>query len=311
MNRPVNSAARPLEETLAQLVSEAGLPAATLAELSGLGSAGLAALRAAWPRMSAQRRRGIVRRLAEMSDADIRLDFKAIFKDRLQDPDPEVRRVAVGGLWECEEPSLVAPLVGMMEDESPDVRAEAARALGRLALLAEEGRMSAERAVLMTRSLLKTLADPAQPFPVRCRSLEALAPLSVPGIARAILAAHRSDHEALSLSALTAMGRSCDSSWVPVLASELGNRNADRRRKAAEALGEIEDDEAVPDLAELIYDEDTAVRLATIRALGAIGGGEARETLEQCLDDTSEAICQAAEEALARASPDEDLDPQA
>jgi HEAT repeat protein len=285
-------------DLVADLSGDAAPSDATLFELSGLGPEELATVEAGWARLAPERQRDVVRRLVELAEADVQLDFTAILKGLLDSPDPEVRRHAIAGLWECEEASLVARLIRFLTDEAPEVRAEAVVALGRFAVLAEDGRLLAEQTNLLATSLLETAADDDQPAEVRCRALEAMAPLSEPEVSQAISAAYHGSHPALSLSALTAMGKSCDPSWIPTLTDELSSADADLRREAALALGEIEEEQSAADLAELIYDEDAAVRLAAIRALGEIGGAEAREALEQCLEDPNETVCQAAEEAL-------------
>ena len=288
----------PADDLVASLSGDAPPSDAVLYELSGLGPEELAAVKIAWAHLAAERQRDTARRLVELAEADVGLDFTALLKGLLDSPDPEVRRRAIAGLWECEEASLVPRLARLMADEAHDVRVEAVVALGRFAVLAEDGRLPPEQTRLLTTRLLETAADDDQPAEVRCRALEAVAPLSEPEVSQAISAAYHGSHPALSLSSLTAMGKSCDPSWIPTLTAELASADADSRREAALALGEIEDEQATADIAELVYDEDAAVRLAAVRALGDIGGAEAREALEQCLEDPDEAVCLAAEAAL-------------
>lgn len=300
-----------LEEVLVDLRRCDGtLPDSRLAELSELGTGELTQLARAWEKVEPERRLDAVKRLAELADGNIALNFHAVFRVCLSDRDTEVKKQAVRGLWECEEPSLIGPLVALLEEDTSDeVQAEAARALGRFALLAEHGVLPPEDTSRIARALLGVVDDSSRSAEVRQRSLEAAAPLSLPEVKTAIQDSYRSNDDQLRISSVRAMGGTCDSSWLPVLLQELGSTDADMRREAAEALGEIEEEEAVPELSELIYDDDAEIRLATVRALGNIGGPEASESLKQCLDDPNEAVSQAAEDILQGLTDSEEMSP--
>ena len=275
------------------------LPDATLTELSELEPRGLCLLTQTWDSIEEHRRREVVSRLAELADSNVELSFHGIFKQCLNDSDPEVREEAIRGLWECEDKSLVDTFIFLMEqDASEAVRAEAARALGRFALLAEHGMLAPDYARLIAGALLDAARDTSRSLAVRRAALEAVAPLSLPEVETLITDSYRSADDRIRISALRAMGTSCDASWLPALFGELHSPDSDMRCEAAAALGEIEDESSVSELADLVYDEDVEVRLATIRALGSIGNNEATECLTLCLDDPDEAVSRAAEEAL-------------
>jgi HEAT repeat protein len=243
-----------------------------------------------------------------MADENIELNFNAIFKRGLTDPDAEVRRLAIEGLWECEETALVPLLIDLLENDSSDmVQTEAAAALGRFAMLAEHGKMNEDTAARLCQSLLSTIDNENKTVDIRCCALEAAAPLDTAEVSRAISEYYNGSDDRLCLSSICAMGISCNPSWMPTLIDELANFDAERRRVAAAALGELEEEDAVPQLAELVYDDDIDVQIAAIQALGEIGGAEARECLELCMDDEEEAVRLAAEEALDRVSGKEDL----
>ena len=184
------------------------------------------------------------------------------------------------------------------EDPSEAVQVEAARTLGRFALLMENGTVASEYASRMAHTLLYITDDNTRPMDVRRQALEAVAPLSLPEVKTAIGDTYLSKDDRLRISSVRAMGGSCDPSWLPILLRELDSADAEMRREVAEALGEIEEEDTVPQLADLIYDNDVEVQLATIRSLGNIGGSEASECLKQCLDDPNETVSQTAEEAL-------------
>ena len=289
-----------LADVLATLSDSDGpLPDSTLAELSELKPRELALLAQAWDSTAQQRRREVVSRLAELADSNIELSFHGIFRHCLSDDDAEVREEAVRGLWECEDGSLADTFIFLMEQDSSEaVRAEAARALGRFALLTEYGALAREYAHLIAGALLNMVRDTSQPVDLRGAALEAVAPLSLSQVETVITDSYRNDDDRIRMSALRAMGASCDPSWLPALFRELYSSDSDMRREAAAALGAIEDEASVSQLAELVYDEDVEVRLATIRALGNIGSTEATECLKLCLDDPDEAVSRAAEEIL-------------
>ena len=289
-----------LADVLATLSdSDVPLPDATLAELSELEPRQLSLLTEAWDSIPEQRRREVVSRLAELADSNVELNFHGTFRQCLNDSDPEVREEAIRSLWECEDRSLADTFIFLMEqDASEAVRAEATRALGRFALLAEHGMLTADHARLIAGALLDAVRDTSRSLAVRRAALEAVAPLGLSEVETVIADSYRNHDDRIRISALRAMGTSCDACWLPALFGELHNSDSDMRREAAAALGEIEDESSVGELADLVYDEDVEVRLATIRALGNIGNNEATECLKLCLDDPDEAVSRAAEEAL-------------
>ncbi|HEY41946.1 MAG TPA: hypothetical protein G4O18_08870 [Dehalococcoidia bacterium] len=296
-----------IEELLTRL-SNSDLLDSDLSELSGLDTEQLALFEQAWGKIETEQRCRIVSQLVKLADENVGLNFNVIFKKCLTDPDAEVRRQAIEGLWECEESSLVPPLIDLFENDSSEmVQTEAAAALGRFAMLAEHGKLHETTTTSLGLALLSIISDENKPVNIRCCALEAVAPLSLPGVSNAISENYQCADDQLNLSSICAMGISCDPSWLPTLLEELTNPDAERRRVAASALGELEEEDAVPQLAELVYDDDIDVQIAAIRALGEIGGAEARECLELCLDDDEETIRLAAEQALDSVGGKEDL----
>jgi len=290
----------PIEETIADLGnSDKPLLNSRLAELSNLNSEELALFEQAWAAIEPKRRRQIMYRLVELAEDNFELDFDSVFKSRLKDQDAEVRSKAIEGLWESEEASLIDPLIKLLkQDSSEKVQATAATALGKFAMLAELKKLRPSHKSKVCQALLATINDSSQPIEVQRRALEAAAPLSLPQMKKAIVKAYQSGNPKLRTSALFAMGKSCNHSWLPILLKELASADAEIRYEAAGACGELGEKEAAPYLLELITDPDIDVQLAAIQALGEIGGPEAKDCLEQCLNNPSEIIQQAAEQAL-------------
>jgi len=111
------------------------LKATRLVHLSHLADEQEKAFLDAWPEVPTERRRQVVRRLVELAEENVELNFDAVFLVCLSDADPQVRADAIRGLWEYDHRDLVEPLIGLLQsDDDAAVRAEAALALGRFVL---------------------------------------------------------------------------------------------------------------------------------------------------------------------------------
>jgi HEAT repeat protein len=298
----------PVEQTIAKLVNpDTKLSDSWLTDLSSLNSAELKQLEQAWATIELKRRRQIMYRLVELAEDNFELDFDEIFKGRLKDEDAEVRSKAIEGLWENEEASLIDPLIDRLEkDSSEEVQAAAATALGKFALLAELEKLRPNYRDRVSQSLLAVINDNNKPVEVKRRALEAAASLTLPQMNKTIAQAYQSGDNQLKTSALFAMGKSCNTSWMPILIKELNSTDAEIRYEAAGACGELGEEEAASYLCELVNDPDIDVRLAAVQALGKIGGPEAKGCLEKCLNHSDEAIQGAAKEALSQMEAEED-----
>jgi len=290
----------PIEGTIADLGnSSKPLSSSRLAKLSNLNAEDLGLLEQVWTTIEPKRRRQIVSRLVELAENDFELNFDSIFKNCLGDEDAEVRSKAIEGLWENEEPSLINPLINLLgQDSSEKVQAAAATALGKFIMLAEHKKLRSSHVSKVCQALLAAIGDKSKPVEVKRRALEAISPVSLPQVERAITEAYQSHNPKLRVSAIYAMGKSCNPSWLPILLKELGSADTEMRYEAAGACGELGEEEASPPLIKLVNDPDIELQLAAIRALGKIGGTEAKNCLEQCVDDPGEAIQLAAEQAL-------------
>jgi HEAT repeat protein len=290
----------PIEKTITDLgKSDNPLLTSRLVDLSNLNSEELKFFEKVWTVIEPKRRRQIVQRLVKLAEDNFELNFDNIFKNCLKDQDTEVRSKAIEGLWESEETSLINPLINLLEqDSSEKVQATAATALGKFAMLAEDKKLRSGQAYKVGQTLLTTIGDKSKPVEVRRRALEAAAPLSLPEVRKAIMEAYQSRNFRLRVSAIYAMGKNCDLSWLPILLRELASGDTEIRYEAVGACSELGEEEAVPYLVELINDLDAEVQMAAIQALGKIGGSEAKKCLELCLDNPNQAVQQAAEQAL-------------
>ncbi len=298
----MNSAqSSPLEEIVSHLAEmDKPLNNTELSELSDLSREELASFSQRFGALSARQRLEVVSRLVELSENNFELSFDGIFRLLLKDEDAKVRISAIKGLWESEDASLIRLLINLLEnDPSYEVKAATATALGKFVLLAEHGKLRSVYVESLRRSLLQATHDEKNPIELRRRALEAISPLSLPEVTEVITLAYESGVPKFRISAVYAMGKSCNTSWLPILQKELKSGEAEVRYEATTAMGEIGEEESVAYLAELLDDPDPEVQLAAIRALGQIGGAEARRYLRQCLKSEGEAISQTAEAALA------------
>jgi HEAT repeat protein len=248
-----------------------------------------------------------VRQLAELAEDNVELNFDAVYLLALEDAEAPVRAGAVRGLWEYEGRDLIGRLLELLErDEEPEVRAEAALALGRFVLMAEVGSLAERHIEKVEEGLRRVVEDDLETEEVRARALEAIGPRGAPWVQGAIEEAYESETRRLRVSAVHAMGRSCQTRWLPTLIRELESEDAEMRYEAATALGSLADRRAALRLAPLLQDGDQEVREAAIAALGQIGGPEAKRLLRELLGDPSPAIVEAAAAAVAEADFAED-----
>jgi len=256
----------------------------------------------AWPAIDVGRRKLVIRELIDLAEDNVELNFDAAFFNALTDSDAEVRRDAIRGLWEHEGRDLIAVLLGLLEsDPDPAVRAEAALALGRFVLQAEVDALRPANTEHIEQALRRAFEHEAEVVEVRARSLEAIGARSQPWVRDLIEQALDSADRPLRLSAIHAMGRSCDNAWLPELFEAAESDDAEVRFEAATALGAIADDAAVPHVIALLDDDDGEVRAAAIIALGDIGGDEALEALKRVARAEDERMREAALAALAEA----------
>lgn len=289
-----------LEKYLAELSDESKpLVSPKLANLSALSPEEQRLFLEAWAKMGFKRRRQIASRLVELAEENFKLNFDDTFLACLQDRDEIVRVKSIEGLWECENRYLIDPLITMLrEDSKESVRAAAAIALGKFAMLAELGKLRPDDMAKVERALLDVIDDQEEQLEVRRRAIETIAPLSLPKVTEIIQQAYQSDDPRMRVSAIYAMGRNSDPAWLPMLVKELSSPDAEIRFEAAGACGELGEESAMPHLARLIHDLDSQVQLSAIAALGQIGGSEAEAALQECLNHLNEHIRQAAGEAL-------------
>ncbi len=289
-----------IEEMIAELIDPGQeMALSKLVRLSALDEGESALLAESWREMELRKRRRLVQELIDMAEDNVEMNFDAVYFVGLSDSDAEVRRDSIRGLWEHESRRLTDALLGLLTDDSDaGVRAEAALALGRVVLQSELEGVRQPLAEAVDAQLLEVYADESEEPEVRGRALESLGARNDAWVRNLIEEAYGSSVRRLRISALNAMGRSCDEAWLPALYTELESEDGEVRYEAAVAIGAIAAEESATRLLSLLEDEDAEVQEAAITALGEIGGGLAKEALTELAGGGDEPVREAAAEAL-------------
>jgi HEAT repeat protein len=293
----------PLDEVIATLIA-GEYPRSVLIGLSDLSTAEAAALDAAWPSIGDEVRLAVASELNDLAEERVDYLFGRAVLTMLDDQDAGVRQRAIAGLWEHADSRLADTLVAMLKsDPSEDVRAEAARGLGRYVEMDELGELKPDRGERVREALLEVLGDESGSLHVRARALEST---SVLGDNEAVSAAierfYDEDDTGFRATAVFAMGRSLNPDFLPTILNETATDDAEVRYEAARAAGRLGDTSALPVLADLADDEDAEVRHAAINAIGEIGGKAAVRYLRRIAESAPEADFELVEAALEEAT---------
>ena len=248
-----------------------------------------------------------MKKLVELCEDNLELDFSAVFRACLEDTDEGVRETATRGLWECDDRAIIRPLIGLLQgDPSAKVRAAAAMSLGKFAEMAQNGKLLPRDADRTREALMAAIDRHGQDLEVRRRAIEAAANFDLPEIDKIIQDAYDSGSTELMQSSIYAMGRSSNTRWLPIILKEMESEDPAVRYEAANACGQLGEESTIPHLIQLIEDHDLEVQQAVVRALGMIGGPLAKRALQQCLKMGDEVLEMAAEDALSSLEFDDD-----
>ena len=289
-----------LDTCLIELEDEdAPLSYSNLIELSDLVSAEMPQFIRSWNQVSSERRAQVVERLVELAEENARLDFAIVLKLALADDDYDVQEKAIAGMWEGEDRTVIPLLLNILQsDAPPPVRASAAAALGKYALLAQEDKILPKDAQSVQESLMRSLQDESNTLEVRRRALEAVSPFNTPRIHEYIRWAYGSGEQTLKGSSIYAMGKTQEIAWLPAIIPELRSTDPSLRYEAVCACSELGEEDMVEHLIPLLEDDDTQVQMAAVSAMGNIGGTLAKRALRRCMRDADETLKEAVQEAL-------------
>jgi HEAT repeat protein len=260
-------------------------PARYLHLFSYLEPVELNELNKAWPQISPPRKHTLLEDLEDLAKADTLTSFDDLARSLLDDADPQVRLRAIRLLWECEDTKLVPVYLDMMDnDDDVEVQAAVANILGQFMYLSELDKIPAELHHTIENQLLAATTSTKETL-VRRRALESLGYSSREEVAPLIEAAYHAKNPDWKVSALLAMGRSCDDRWRKQVLSQLRSPSEELHSEAIHAAGELELESARSVLLDLLDDEeDPEVRPELIWALSRIGGEGVRLKLEKLLE---------------------------
>ncbi len=251
---------------------------------------------------------------------DYTTDLLPVFQEFLDDPDAEVRKLAISGLWDYPVPEMIDELMSKATDDpSQEVRSRAIVTLGRyiyegnmadygfnwgqLDELMREEELPEADFLRVKDFLLRLAKDETLPLDSQRFAIEALSFLSDPEVVELIEKAYAHPDTKMKTSALFAMGRQGGQQWREIILREIDNPIGELQLEAVRAAGESFLEEAAPKLMKLAETDDKNLRMEAIWALGKTGGDGVEEFLESCafddLDPDIREVAQAAQEELA------------
>ncbi len=271
--------------------------------LSGLGSHETEELKAVWSALPDPERMNLLAMLRRMAEQDALVDFDAVYEMAMEDPNADLRRLAVAAAENNRSPRLLERLLELCaRDPDEMVRGAAADRLGAFAYEAEVGEFSETEAREIEQVLLDRVRSETESQSVQAAAMASAGYLSTEAVREEVRRALA--RPGLRVAAVRAMGRNCDPVWTEVLVEQMGSDEVAVRREAAEAAADYEG--CLEALSDLVDDPDLSVRLAAISSLGKMGGAEARDVLVYCYESSDPAIKQAATEALQEIEETED-----
>ena len=209
-----------------------------------------------------------------LGDLESEVSLEALGRVLGEDPDLEVRRMAIWALGEMSSPASIPQLLQAIDDEDTEVRSRVAWALGEIddpaAVPALSRMLAIEKDPEVKRKLVWALGE-----------IEDVAALE--GLSEAM---SDTDVEVRRMAAW-ALGELEDPRALTALLKATNDEDVEVRRKVAWALGESEDMLALEALSRFVKDEDEGVRSMAVRGLGELGSPLAVSALMELFKDES------------------------
>jgi HEAT repeat protein len=255
-------------------------PPRFLYRLSGLEGLELEQFIETWPKASQTRRERLLQDLEVLIIDTYYLDFDQVFRLGLKETGAHSRQISVRALWDCEEEDLIPAFLNTMtNDPDNDVRAAAAKGLGKFIYLAEIEEIDFQFATTIPNQLIDYFNSGANES-IQRGIIEALGFCSTVKVNKLIETAFEKDQEDWLVAALVAAGRSHNEQWIPLVIENLNHGGGEVRLAAVESAGLLGAQETVEHLLHLIDDPEQDIRFAAIWSLSEIGGLDARAALE-------------------------------
>ncbi|MBN2045584.1 MAG: HEAT repeat domain-containing protein [Anaerolineales bacterium] len=262
-------------------------PPRFLYRLSGLEGLELEQFIETWPQASQTRRERLLEDLEALAIETYHLDYDQVFMLGLQETSAHIRQLAIRALWDCPEGALISRFTDMLlNDPENDVRAAAARGLGKFIYLAEVEEIDDAFATTIPNQMIDIFDAAAEG--IQRGIIESLGFCSTVDADKHIQSAFEKDREDWLVSALVAAGRSAGQYWIPQVIENLNHEAAEVRLAAVESAGLMGAQGAMPHLLHLIDDPEEDVKFAAIWSLSEIGGLDARAALEALLKNTED-----------------------
>lgn len=272
----------------ALLDTDTSLDPRYLYRLSDLSEEEIIALESVWPSIPLTRKQTLMEDIEELSSRDTLLSFVSFACLAVRDSNPQVRLLAVRTLWDYEDSELIPVFLDLLQtDDDTEVRAAAAGALGRFVYAGELDKIPSSKLSNIEEVLLEVV-NSEDADSVRRSALESLGYSGREEVLQMINTAFASADKDWVASALFAMGRSANPSWIPHVLAKLEHPLPVVRCEAARAAGELEIADAAPLLVELLDDPDENTRYASIWSLSQIGGEGVRNILEELYEEAEE-----------------------
>jgi len=263
-------------------------PSRYLEHFSDISETDLAALMQRWPGLPQNRKRTLLQKLAENYQQDTLAYYDDLAVGLLDDPDEQIRFLALRLLVDADDTRILPRLVELAEgDSSLAVQTQAATVLGSFVESGELEDISPESQRLAEECLLRL--SRVENAEIQRAALESLGYSSRPEAGVLIQNAFKKPDPTWVASALSAMGHSANEQYEELVLSKLDDPNSDVRRSAVQATGLLRMDSARQFLLDLLEDEeDSEVFTAAIWSLSQIGGEDVRVTLETLLDQAED-----------------------
>jgi len=234
-----------------------------------------------WNKMDVPSRQILLQMLVDVNETHYEFDYEFIGRIALNDTSSTVRRSAIELLSDYETGSLVTVLLKRLDIEQDiDVVAEIIRAFGRYIQKGEVNEFSQSHMQQACEYVDQLLKDENLDIRLKAPAIEALAHSHLYEMTPFIKQAYTQDtYPTLKLSAIVAMGNTCDEQWNAIILRELENDDVDIRIAATRATGMLELREAIPLIKQMLVEPNREQQEIAIEVLGEIGGDEALEIL--------------------------------